>query len=90
MAYTQELINEVKALYPTSTEMINHAESGSVWLGRYLDDSSPRGISIDRILSSTSLEELQKEATLMKRKVDLYRKWCEQDPQKTIINKLNN
>lgn len=82
MAYTQELINEVKALYPTSTEMINHAESGSVWLGRYLDDSSPRGISIDRILSATSLEELKKEAMVGKRKIELYKKWCEQDPRK--------
>jgi hypothetical protein len=82
MAYTQELINEVKALYPTSTEMINHAENGSVWLGRYLDDSSPMGISIDRILSATSLEELKKEAIVGKRKIELYKKWCEQDPRK--------
>jgi len=82
MAYTKELIDEVKALYPNSIEMINHAENGSVWLGRHLDDSSPTGISLDRILLATSLDELQKEARLAKRKVDLYKNWCEQDPRK--------
>lgn len=82
MAYTKELIDEVKALYPTSTQMIEHAENGSVWLGRYLDDSSPTGIPLDRILLATSLEDLQKEARLSKRKVELYKKWCEQDPRK--------
>lgn len=80
--YTKELIDEVKELYPNSTEMIKHAESGSVWLGRYLDDSSPTGISLDRILLATSLDELQKEARISKRKVELYKKWCEQDPRK--------
>jgi len=82
MAYTQELIDEVKALYPDSKEMITHAESGSVWLGRYLDDSSPSGIGIDKILLATSLEELQREARNAKRKIALYKKWCEQDPRK--------
>ena len=83
MAYTKELIDEVKALYPTSAQMIEHAESGNAWLGRYLDDSSPTGIPLDRILLATSLEDLQKEARLGKRKVELYKKWCEQDPRKT-------
>jgi hypothetical protein len=82
MAYTKELIDEVKELYPTSTEIIEHAKNGSVWLGRYLDDNSPTAISLDKILSATSLEDLQKEARLSKRKVELYKKWCEQDPRK--------
>ena len=84
MAYTQELIDEVKSLYPESQEMIKHAESGSVWLGRYLDDSAPNAISLDRILLATSLEDLQKEARLAKRKVELYRKSCEEDPRQKI------
>jgi hypothetical protein len=82
MAYTKELIDEVKELYPTSTQMIELAENGSVWLGRYLDDSSPTGIPLNRILLATSLEDLQKEARLSKRKIELYKKWCEQDPRK--------
>ncbi|MBK9223409.1 MAG: hypothetical protein IPO16_15000 [Saprospiraceae bacterium] len=83
MPYTKELIDEVKALYPTSAEMIKHAENGSVWLGRYLDDSCDTGIHIDKILSASSLEDLQKEARLEKRKVKLYHKWCKQDPRKS-------
>lgn len=82
MAYTKELIDEVKELYPESTEMIKHAESGSVWLGRYLDDSCPRAIPINDVLLATSLDELQKKARLYKRKIDLYGKWCEQDPRR--------
>ena len=81
MAYTKELIDEVKELYPTSTDIIGAAKTGSVWLGRYLDDSSPATMSIDKILLATSLESLQKEAMLMKRKVELYKKWCKQDPR---------
>lgn len=83
MAYTQDLINEVKALYPQSKQIIELAESGSVWLGRYLDDSSPTAIPLDKILLATSLEELQKEARLAKRKLELYKKWCEQDLRKS-------
>jgi len=81
MAYTQELIDEVKELYPDSAEMHKLAESGGVFLGRYLDDSSPTGFPIDEILLATSLEEIQKKARLMKRKVQLYKKWCQQDPR---------
>lgn len=82
MAYTKDLINEVKELYPNSYEMHKHAESGSVWLGRYLDDSSPTGISIQEVLNATSLQALQEKARLAQRKIDLYKKWCEQDPRK--------
>lgn len=81
MAYTRELINEVKELYPDSPRMHELAESGNAFLGRYLDDSSANSINIDRILLATSLDELQKEARMMKRKVNLYKKWCEQDPR---------
>lgn len=82
MSYTKELIEEVKNLYPESVEMIKLAESGNAFLGRYLDDSSPSAISLDKILSSNSLEDLKKEANLVKRKVNLYKKWCEEDPRK--------
>ncbi len=81
MAYTRELINEVKELYPNSPEMHRLAENGDAFLGRYLDDSSPTGISIDEVLLATSLDELQKKVRIAKRKVQLYAKWCEQDPR---------
>jgi hypothetical protein len=79
--YTQELIREVKELYPDSPEMHRLAESGNAFLGRYLDDSSSGGFSVDKILLATSLEELQREARVDKRKRELYGKWCDQDPR---------
>ncbi len=82
MAYTRDLIDEVKELYPTSTKMHELANSGNVMLGRWLDDSSPQGISVDKILLATSLETLQKEARIAKRKIELYKKWCDQDPRR--------
>lgn len=84
MAYTQELINEVKELYPDSETMHRLAEEGNVFLGRYLDDSSTNAISINTILLATSLDELQKIARREKRKAELYSKWCDQDPRKKI------
>lgn len=82
MAYTRELINEVKELYPGDHKMHELAENGNVFLGRYLDDSCSTGMSIDKILLAVSLDELQTEARKMKRKVILYQKWCEQDPRR--------
>jgi hypothetical protein len=81
MAYTQELINEVKELYPNSPEMHKLADSGNAFLGRYLDDSCDSGISLNEILLATNLDELQKKARQMKRKVELYHKWCKEDPR---------
>lgn len=80
--YTPDLIAEVKELYPDSAEMHKLAESGNAFLGRYLDDSSPTGIPLDTVLLATSLDELQKKARIAKRKCELYRKWCDQDPRK--------
>lgn len=81
MAYTRELIDEVRELYPNSLEMHKLAESGNAFLGRYLDDNCDSGIGLNEILLATSLDELQKKARQMKRKVELYKKWCQQDPR---------
>ena len=79
--YTKDLIDEVKELFPDSPKMIELAERGDAFLGRYLDDSSNSSISLDTILLATTLEELQSKARKEKRKVKLYQKWCEQDPR---------
>jgi len=84
MAYSESLIREVKELYPDSVEMHNLADSGNAFLGRYLDDSSPTGIPLDTILLATSLDELQTIARRAKRKVELYHKWCKEDPRPKI------
>jgi len=82
MAYTKELIDEVKELYPDSQAMHELADNGSAFLVRYLDDSSPTGIGLNEILLATSLDELQKKARLAKRKLELYQKWQLQDPRR--------
>jgi hypothetical protein len=82
MAYSEKLIKEVKEAYPDYPRMHELAETGSAWLGRYLDDSSPRSISIDTVLKANSLEELQNLAKEYKKKLDLYAMWCEEDPRK--------
>jgi hypothetical protein len=82
MAYSEKLIKEVKDAYPDYPRMHELAETGSAWLGRYLDDSSPRSISIDTVLKANSLEELQNLAKDYKKKLDLYAMWCEEDPRK--------
>jgi len=79
--YTPELIREVKELYPNSPEIHKLADSGNAFLGRYLDDSSPTGVPINDVLLATSLDELQKKARDMKRRVELYKKWCAEDPR---------
>jgi hypothetical protein len=82
MAYSEKLIKEVKETYPDYPRMHELAETGSAWLGRYLDDSSPRSISIDTVLKANSLEDLQNLAKDYKKKLDLYAMWCEEDPRK--------
>ena len=81
MSYSADLIKEVKEVYPDDTTMHGLAEAGSVWLGRYLDDSSYNSISIENILEATSLEDLQAQATVLKRRRSLYIRWCSEDPR---------
>jgi hypothetical protein len=90
MAYSEELIKEVKELYPDSKEMHELAENGDAFLGRYLNDSCDSGIGLNEILLATSLDELQEKARLMMRKVELYKKWCKEDPRKKSINMKEN
>ena len=75
MHYSKELINEVKRLYPDHKEMIQLAEQGNSELGKSLDVHSQTGMTFEDIISTTSLEELQKEAKLGQRKLDLWNTW---------------
>ncbi len=79
--YSTKLISEVKELYPDYPKMHELADEGSVWLGRYLDDSSNGSVPLDTILTATSLEEIQDKARLIKRKVNCYKMWCNEDPR---------
>ena len=84
MAYSAALIKEVKELYPDSSAIHELADNGGAFLGRYLDDSCPRAMSLDEILTSISLDELQAKARIYKRKIALYAKWCDEDPRPKI------
>lgn len=70
--FKKEFINEARALYPTWDSLHEAIESGSGIIGRYLDDSTPTAIDYREVLAATSLEELKRKATLIKRKNDLY------------------
>lgn len=76
MYYPESFKQKVKSIYPDWEELHKRLETGDVFVGRYLNDSSPSGISIDTILKATSLKELQAEAKKMKEKVDIYTQWC--------------
>ena len=82
MANSEKLIKAVKEAYPDYLQMHKLADEGNVWLGRYLDDSSPRSIPLKTILEARSLEELQALAKQCQQKVDVYLMWCEEDPRK--------
>lgn len=74
MEYSKEFIDEVKRFYPNDETIHKLADSGSVYLGAYLENS-PTSISMDEILLSISLEDLQEKARDLKRKYILLQKW---------------
>lgn len=75
MFYPKDFKARVKKAYPNWEELHQRLESGDVFVGRYLDDSSSTSLSLDTILNATSLEELQEKARLAQEKVELYREW---------------
>lgn len=79
--YSAKLIKEVKGCYPNSDVMHKLADEGNVFLGRYLDDSCSNSISLDTILTSVTLGEIQDKARSAKRKMMCYRMWCNEDPR---------
>ena len=75
MFYPEDFKTRVKKAYPNCEELHLGLDSGDVFIGRYLDDSSPTSLSLDTILNATSLEELQEKARLAQEKVELYCEW---------------
>lgn len=74
--YTEDFKKKVKKLYGNSLD--KYLDSGNEFLGRILDDSSMGSVSLDKILSAKSLEEIQKEAKLIKEKKEIYLQYWEQ------------
>ena len=79
--YSEELIKEVKECYPDYKKIHKMADNGDVFLGRYLDDSCGGGIPLDTILTALTLDELQIKARAEKRKLNVYKMWCKEDPR---------
>jgi len=80
--YTDKLIKEVKECFPDYLKMHELAETGNVWLGRYLDDNSDGSVSLDTILTASNLQEIQDKARAIKRKRNCYNMWCNEDPRR--------
>lgn len=83
MRYPDDFVVAVKTAYPNSTRLHELLDTGNVMVGRILDDSQSSGLSLRRILSATTLEELQADARAMQRKQELYEWWI-QIYQKTM------
>lgn len=77
MIYPEDFITKVKKAYPNWEELHRKLDSGDVFVGRYLDDSSPTALSLDTVLTATSLEELQEKARAIQQKGELYREWLD-------------
>lgn len=71
----ENLVNELKSLFPGETAMQKIAERGDYsLLARYVYDNCQRGIGYQEILDAQSLYELKEKAARMKRQWELYEK----------------
>ncbi len=83
MFYPEDFKNRVKKVYPNWDELHRLLDSGDVVVGVYLDNTSPTALSLNTILTATSLKKLQEQAKIAQEKVALYHDWC------TLYNKQN-
>ena len=75
MYYPESFKAKCLSIYPTWSALHSRLETGDVFVGRYLDDAQQGSLSVDTILSATSLEALQREARYVKQKKELYAEW---------------
>jgi hypothetical protein len=86
--YSPELIAELEELFPDYTEAIRLGKTNNPLLKLYIVGSYPPGISTDAVLTAISLEDLQKEARLIKRRQAFEKKFLiEWERIKTAIGK---
>lgn len=76
--YSESFKKRVKEAWNNYEEIVKLADAGSEFLGRYLDDGSQGGISVNTVLTATSLEALQQIARSLKIKRDLYSEFWEE------------
>ena len=76
MNYSEEFKKEVKEIFPNNEKINELLENGGTFLGRYLDDARYGiGITVDGILSATTLEEVQARIINHRYKEEIYGKW---------------
>lgn len=75
MFYPRDFKERVKKKFPYWEELHQLLDSGDVAVGKHLKDNCKTGISMDMILSATSLERLKDCARTAKEINDLYAEW---------------
>ena len=78
MQYPEMFKQKVLSVYNNSEEIKNLLDSGSPWIGRYLNDSSLRSIPAREIVTaiqSGNLQELLQRAQKLVELQDLYGEW---------------
>lgn len=77
MFYSSDFKDRVMKAFPDNEDLEARLEKGDIMVGRILDDSSPDSLSLDVILNSNSLEQLQAMARIAKERKDLYTEWLD-------------
>ena len=77
MDYPEEFKKKAKRLYPKWNKLHEMLDSNQTFVGRYLDDGRSSTMSLNKILSAKSLDELQNEARVELERNQLYIEWCE-------------
>jgi hypothetical protein len=76
----EDLIKEIKTIYPDETEIHDACDSNSDMIGRYLDEYAQYYISagmIVALIDCGAIEELKKDAVKLLNKKMLYAKWID-------------
>jgi hypothetical protein len=79
MKYSEEFVEAVKELFPTSEQLHQALESGSFMVGRYLNDGC-RPIDPKRVIELVDGDQVQllrEEAERLSRINDLYKQWLD-------------
>lgn len=93
MFYPEDFKSRVKKAYPNWYELHMRLEDGEVFVGGCLKNNYHKTISINAVLTATSLEELQEKVKPEKEKEILFQEWCklykQQDPCSKCSGKCN-
>jgi hypothetical protein len=75
MIYPEEFKQKCREIYPNWNCLHEQLNSGTMIVGRYLDDAQQSDISATMVLKATSLEQLRAEASRIIKRQELYGEW---------------